>query len=98
MLTGLIMTHHCECQDSMVIVSTKLYARQHGIGLWWPVGRIFFPPAYRLTVGPIHQYVIISWVQLFTFDPLPVSTLFVYGAMVHVSTACWILIGNLTVW
>jgi len=39
----LVMTLHCESQDSMVIVTTKLYARQHGIGLWWPMGRNFFP-------------------------------------------------------
>jgi len=39
----LVIMHHFECKDSMVIVASKLCARQHGIGLWWPVGRIFFP-------------------------------------------------------
>lgn len=90
----LVVTLHWESQDSMVIVATKLYVRQHGIGLEWPVGNIFFSAASRLTVGPIHQYVVMSWVQLFTFSPFPVSTLFLYGAVVHVSTTCWFLIGK----
>jgi hypothetical protein len=25
----LVMALHCDCQDSMIIVTTKLYSRQH---------------------------------------------------------------------
>jgi len=54
----------------------------------------FFFRCIQTDCGAHPQYIVISWVQLFGFNPLPVST---YGAVVHVSTTCWILIGNLMV-